>query len=411
MNEWLKNDTIMKIVSVLFAIGLWLAVNPVNTMDYTINLNVINEDDLHEKNIELKNRNFPKTIQVRVRGKKDKLTQVSESDFQAVLDFSQIDSVDDNTIKIPTPEYTGKVQGVKVLQYWPTSVRVSLEKIISRSFKVEIGETKGELKPGYKVAGIKINQDRIVIRDLESVVNQVESVKVDINLDNLNESISDIKKCKVYDKNGKEIPQHSNKYEVEVLVEIAKEVPVVAEKTGSIPDGYVGGISKYSPTKVLITGPGDVLDKITSLKTEPFNLSGITENTDITAPLVLPEGVKLVDPDQKITASVTVEALKEKTIRLGKNMITIKNMDASSEYAIQTEEVAVVVKGLQKDLEKVNALTLKPYVNVIGLEEGTHSMPLMFDYSGNVDILGRYEVELLVKKKVEEEDLQLQEQQ
>ena len=406
MNELLKNDTIIKIISVLFAIGLWLAVNPVNTRDYTITLNVINEDSLKENNLELKNRNFQRTIQVRVRGKEDKLNQINESDFVAVLDFSQVDSVSNNVIKIPTPEYIGDVQGIKIQQYWPTSIRVSLERIITKSLDVNIEEPTGQPKAGYKVVSIKVNPEKVVIRDLESVVNQVASASVDVDLTDLNESIAVVKKCRIFDDKGKEISQLSNKYEVEVIIEIAKEVPVILEKTGSIPENYVGGITEYKPTKVLITGPAEVLDQISGLKTEPANLNGITENTDIPVSLVLPENVQLVDPDQKIIASVAVEALKEKVINLTRDSIAIKNMDDAMEYEIKTKEVAVTAKGLQKDLDKVNTSALKPFVNVLGLEEGTYNLPVMFEYNGNATILGSYEVEVLVKKKPVEEEQQ-----
>jgi len=78
MNELLKKDLTLKIISVFFAIFLWFIVldssNPVTWVELNVPLKVENESSLKEKGIMLKNENFPRNVSVSLKEEKALLT-------------------------------------------------------------------------------------------------------------------------------------------------------------------------------------------------------------------------------------------------------------------------------------------------------------------------------------------------
>lgn len=398
MSELLKKDITIKVISVLFALALWIVVNPVTTRELTVPLSIINETSLKGKSLELKSRNFARTIQVRVRGKEDSLNKLSENDFEAILDFADIDSSSDKILKIEGPFYKGKDHGIKIESFWPREISIDLERIVSQTFAVEIEPPKGELKPGYKVTNIVAKPDKVNFNEVESLIKQIGTVKASIDITGLSESTTIVKNCVVYDKNGKEITQLSKNCSIELYVEISKEVPIIPVKKDELPSDHVGGITKVVPDKALVTGNAEVLESITEIRTEPVSLKDITRTSEISAALIVPEGAKLVNTSKNVLVSITVEPIISREITVGKDEISLINKDVTLEYVVQTENLNINVRGLRTALAYVTAATLRPTVNVAGLGEGTHKLPVDVYVPGNVELLGNYAIDVRVVK-------------
>ena len=78
MNDLLKRDSTVKIISILFAVFLWFFVldstNTIISSDFNVPLRVENEDMLKSKDILIKDVNFPRTVTVILKGREDKAT-------------------------------------------------------------------------------------------------------------------------------------------------------------------------------------------------------------------------------------------------------------------------------------------------------------------------------------------------
>jgi len=86
-----------------------------------------------------------------------------------------------------------------------------------------------------------------------------------------------------------------------------KEVPVQVTWTGKLnPDLIITG-AEANPSKIRVRGGRRIIDKTTTLYTEPVDLNGITSSNTVTAPLQLePAGLR-VAPGSKEKVSVTYE--------------------------------------------------------------------------------------------------------
>jgi YbbR domain-containing protein len=404
MNDLLKKDIVIKIVSVLLAILLWLYVlnidNPYKNKPLTIPIKVENINTLQEKGLALKNDNFTRNVEVIIRGREEVLNKISPGDFQAILDFSKVKSVDDKTLKI---DFIYDIDDITITVMIPRSVNIELEKIEKKAFPLQV-ELTGQPKENYKIINMTQVPESVTLEDVESVINQVASVKSFIDISNLDDDKTVKQECKVYDKNGKEITKLSKNLSVEVKLEVAKEVPVNLVVTGKPAQDYLEGAKKISPEKVLIAGPKEIVSGIAGLKTEPVSIENSRENVSTKTAISLPEGVRLVNSPKEVLVNITIESLVNKSFTIAKDDIAILNFSDEEllDFEIVTESVEITLKGKQADLQNISAARMKPSIDVGGLEEGTHSVPLNIELPAGVRLLEKRNIEVKITKALEQ---------
>ena len=92
----------------------------------------------------------------------------------------------------------------------------------------------------------------------------------------------------------------------------------------------------------------------------------------------LPTGVAVYGEDHEtLTVTVTVEGIEQRTVTLAKSDIMYLNSPTG--YLISfanDDDVTIVLKGLQEDLDALNESTLNPYVDLSGLTAGSHAVAL-----------------------------------
>ena len=227
INTIFEKDLVLKIISVLIGILIWFVVldqqNPMSEHTLSVPLRT-NKEVLAGKNISMVSSTIPDTINVVIKGRRQRLEKVSTSVFLAFLDFSGIESTEQTTMNIPIPQYNGD-QDIIITDVYPKSVKISLEKIIRKEFPINI-RWSGSLPEGYEAVNIKLNPDTVFLQDLESIINNIESVAVSIEREQLIKSASMNRSIEVYNKDGKIIPSLDGSFQTNISYNIAKTVPV-----------------------------------------------------------------------------------------------------------------------------------------------------------------------------------------
>lgn len=410
MKDFLSKDTTIKIFSIVAAVLLWLyALNssdPFNTRKFYVNLRIQNEDTLAEKGLVLKNKDFRRNIEVLVRGRTEALRNLTSDDFTAILDFGKIESEKDTKIRIDGPYYD--TNEITILDINPQVIEVELERLKKKSFPVDV-QVEGELQAGYKVVGLSYAPEFVEIDDMESVIDTVASISTIVDVSDYT-GIVDIKKdCKVYNKDGKEIPSLSKNISVNVRVEIAKEVPIKLEVKGSPAQDHFEETRNITPGKALIKGSPEVLAKVAELKTEPVDIANAKENISVTSPIILPQGVTLVDTPQEVKVNIYIEKNETREFNYTRDEIDLINTvdDNSIEYQIKNEVITVRVKGRQSRLNGLRKNDISLRVNMAGYKEGNHKVPLDVILPAGFSRVGEQFIEVIAKK-IDNEDTEIE---
>ncbi len=404
VKEFFKKDLTLKIFSILFAVFLWFAINPVKTNYYTVPLTIINEESLRAKGLVLNSKAFPeKYVTISVRDRVDVLDRIKDTDFEVTLDLKNVNSVNDKVVPIDSPVYLGRENISETnMELKPKSVTLDLGKIEENPFIVQV-ETSGKLPADYEIISKTATPDTVSIQALDSVLGTVGSVKAYVDVTGLNKTLEVKKEVKVYDKKGIEIPELGKKISVDIKIEVGKRVPVIPIISGNPDKDYIEGSYSVKPDNVLITGDHTLLQKVNEIKTAPVSLDNMTKS--FTAPIILqlPEGIRLVDSTREVNVSVEIIPLSERTIDVPVSSISIegrKTEDALLNYEI-VSPVTVKLKGRIEDVNSVSVQQLTAAIDVDGLDEGTHTVPLKVTLPGNVTQVGETQVQLKITKGTE----------
>lgn len=405
VRDLFKKDITIKISAVLIAILFWLYVynnssNPYTTMTFrNIPLTIENDSYLTDNGYIIKNK-YRSSIDIVIRGRQDAVNRVQSSDFEAILDFSQIKSLSDTSLKIDGPYCSQK--DIEIDTFTPGTIDVQLARNKSNNFPVQLVNNI-TMKPGYKLLKTVVNPQTITIVNEEALIDSVSSIKATLDIKDLDKSLVQKVNCKVYNIDGKEITGISKDLSVEVSVEVAKEVPVTLVTKGKPAADYVETSELVTPGTVLITGTPEQLAKIADLKTDPINIEGIKQNLSQTAVIKLPEGVKFAEPQKEVAVNITVEKLALKDMNISKNDISLTNAvsDGSLTYEILTENAALQLKGRASDLDGIRLDNMLPSLDVAGLGEGTHKLPLSIILPSQVKLMQDVFFEVKVAKAAE----------
>jgi hypothetical protein len=125
------------------------------------------------------------------------------------------------------------------------------------------------------------------------------------------------------------------------------------------------------PPSVLIEGPPEVVNELTSLQTEPIDITGLTESFIQQATLALPEGITL-DQNQEIFVTVGIEPIMSTDTR--RQEVEVLGLDEDLEAQLDPDHVGVVLFGPLPALGSLVANDVRVTVDLIGRNAGQYSI-------------------------------------
>lgn len=158
---------------------------------------------------------------------------------------------------------------------------------------------------------------------------------------------------------------------------VTKKLPIKAITTGKLPAGLELVSVSMEPTNIDASGPVSILGATESIATQPIDIGGITNSTELLATLDLPPELTGLIGEVDVLAHFTV---REKRVELLIPNV-LAEVDHEGERAIyrpkpSTIEVrtAVPYSLLQKTTDP--ALLVDARVNARGLSPGRHELPV-----------------------------------
>jgi len=383
-----ENNLIIKIISLVAAIFLWLVVynieNPYNEKTFTLQLDVINEDTLVSKGLRLMNYNFRRNVDIVVRGRSESLNKVTAADFRAVLDFSKVESEKDTRIEIDGPYED--INDVYISKVQPTYIDVELEKVVKRSFPIELKLINmDQIKEGYQIIETTLGPEEIELEAVESIINSISHVEAQVDVKDLDSNKSVLSPCTVYNKRGERIDAFKN-INVNVTFQVGKTVPVVLVTEGTPAEDFREGIKSINPERVIITGSNELMSGLSYVVTEPVSIDGVDSDVKTKAKLKLPEGIKVVNTPGTIDVNIMIDKLLVKRFQVNKNNISLVNFSANESYyyEILNDTVTVEVKGERQFIQSMGSNDISIRADVAGLRDGVHTVPVRVALPENV---------------------------
>lgn len=415
MKKLLTNNVGLKLLSLLFAVILWLIVVNIDDPEISRTIQGIPVTVLDEEVITGNNQVYNilsgNEVTITVKGPRSEVDRMTKDDFVAEAPFSEKSNVD--AVPIYVTFRNSKYEKDCEITQKTMSMKLDIENIITKSYEVNINHTS-ELIASYYLGKENIEPKAVTVSAPESIINQIEKVVVDVDLSSHTEDFSVPLNIKCVTDTGTTIPHNNNNVTADnntvtysANVYPVREVPLEFSTKGNVADGYelVNVVAEKSTLK--IAGPD--VDKIESITFpgELINISGANSDVMVDVDILaqLPRGVFLCneeDATMKVTA--TIEPLVSNTYRLPVSEIDKNNIPEGYKAEITDQSVNIRLVGLQKSHDAFSLDELNAYVDLKNTVEGNNEVILRFTLPNGLKIETEVRVNVLLTKIVDEQD-------
>ncbi|MCR5756023.1 MAG: hypothetical protein K6G30_14580 [Acetatifactor sp.] len=407
MKKRILNNWTLKLASLFLAALLWFVVVQFNDPKDTktlnnIRVNLINQELLENENKVYEVLDDTDIVSVTVRAPKSVIGQLRSGDVVAEADVSRLTDI--NTIPI-----TYNLQNVNAdysIEGNHDVIRLNVEDKASKMVRV-IYNTIGEVADGYMISKVDPDPTALEVSGPRSIIEKISYAAVEIDVTGFNTNMSAYVDISFYDADdnlleAKNIQKRVNYVRMSVEVLAVKEVPIEVNYMGIPESGYMAtGEVWCDPETVKIAGTPTNLAGVTkiSIPEERLNITGANEDlTDIVnIKEYLPENVKFADSSfqGKVTATVAIEPVKEKTLELTEGDIQLINVPEGFEASLSETSYHLEITGRDADIAGINRVRLNPRVDVEAwmeeegieeLTEATHSIPVTLNLPDGVKV-------------------------
>ncbi len=402
MKEKLTNNLGLKILSIGLAIFAWFmvvnVVNPLVVDTEEVPVEMINEDILSRANLTyelLGKKTVTVTYEVRTRDR----YKVSASDFYAYADLANLYDVTGSipvTVEVTNRDARGLIEGTVTVK--PGVVRIQTEELQKKRFDVAPHVT-GEAADGYAIGNVMVRPEYVYVTGPISVVGQINSVGVEIDVPGIDSDVSGSSRVILYDANGNELVSLEDKvtlsraevdYQVSVLR--VKNLSLDFQVSGEVADGYrFTGVDSDVKT-ISVEGMKSALASLSTIMVpgELLSVEGATQDVTVEVDLneLLPDNVSMAAASAT-SAMITlrVEKLEERGFVLSTRSLQLAGVSDEYEYEFEDDQVTVWIRGLSEDLDRLDQSSLVGLVDVSMLGAGDMNVDVEMELTEGFELM------------------------
>ncbi|RVU54939.1 YbbR-like domain-containing protein [Anaerosphaera multitolerans] len=322
-----SRDTMLKLISIVFAILLWSYVRGADDIERTvvykdIDIKFENLSNLKDRNLSLISSENP-TVDVTIRGKHSNISNLKRENVRASVDLADLPIGEQKApIKVQV-DSTNVFIDLKNPEY----ISLKVDENVSKELQVDL-KIKGKPSNNYVLGNIKQNE-YVTVSGAKTYVDSIDSIVAIADVSNKKESSVMSIPIVAYDKEEnivENITIEPENVDFEIPILKTEVVPVKLNVIGEIPEGVDSREFSVFPDYVSIKGNTAVINKIDEITTVPVTVDELMSG-QIPIDIDLPNGVSLVDSDIKFVASGTQIILNEQNIKINSDNIKILNLD------------------------------------------------------------------------------------
>ncbi len=393
MKKWITNNWPLKLVSVLFAVAIWVVIinidNPVETVTISnIPVEIVNDEIFREQGQTYTVVGNLRTS-VRVTERWKVTTGLSAADFEAVADFSDI--YQEGQVPITVTCTNSQVSSNDFVVLTP-SLEIQVENLTTISLEVTV-QTNGEPAEGYTIGETSAVPNQVTVQAPQSFADRVRQAVVNVDVSGASETVTVQSTVQLLDAYGDTMSTADlgegdfsiSSETVNVTVEVLsiKEVPITVSVDGvdQVAEGYRYTGYTVEPDTVRLSGLRSAMGQVASIEipNRVASVAGANGDVVLTVSLAeyLPNGVTLAEGEPaEVTVTLRVEPLEERTISVPVSILAVEGMEDGMEYSFTGSTFSMRVRGLAEDLEHLTEETLSGTVDLSGLTAGLHTVPV-----------------------------------
>ena len=370
------------LLALVLAVVIWI--NAVQAEDPVVRRTIqlpITTIGLPDNVVMLQPANPNQTVLVAYEGRTSVVSDLSVDDFAAIVDLTDVPYGAPQTVPIIVQT---DQSDITLDPPAPDQLEVFLEQKVSRDIPVRV-DIRGSVARGHTRDEELVDPEFITATGIQSEVDALDFAQVTVFLNEEKQTIVATKQPIFYDRQGRVASTRNldlSVDEVEVTIPIREsadftEKIITVDVVGEPAPGYRLLSASVEPPSVLVTGRPSLLQLPFNVKTEPIDITGLTESFQSQVTLVLPNGIE-IDTGQEFTATVRIEPFR--SAKIFHELIEVQGLGEDMEAILDPESVRVVLFGPSPVLEALLDEEIRVTVDVFGLEEGVYGLEPAVDF-------------------------------
>lgn len=410
-----NNKFVSVLLSIAIAFGLWLYVITTVSPGYKdtihdIRVSFEGETVLNENGMMI-TEGMEAFVDLTLTGNRSDFAKINQNNITVKVDLTKvyepgIKQLETNVVfpgDVPQDAFT-------IENKYPTKVTITVEKKQTKPVDVEV-IFNGSAKEGYiaETEEYVLDYPTVNITGPASVVEQIASARINVDLTDLSESISESYRFTLCDKEGNPvdvamITTDVAEVHLDVKIQRWKEIPLILNVK-------YGGGALESNTKVIIdpltirvAGSELLLEDLNEIVLGSVDLSTLEENLSQTYTITLPEGV--TNMTGKTEAQVEIQFNGLTIEEFDVTQIEVINVPEGLDYDLLSEVLKVKLRGETKLIEQLKPEDIVLTVDLSGKEIGSFTVKSTITIKGEqfatIGAVGPHSVSIALKEAEEE---------
>lgn len=378
MKNRLKNNTKIKLISLLSALVLWLYVmtveDPVETRTFSdIPVTITNMSVLEERGLTI----YPKEellADISIRANLSSLRPINRDNIYI---YGRLDDPKEGKnvvyLQANLPERVNKYD-IK-----PNVITLDLEKVVNEKRSISV-DVEGE--PKINIDNIDTNKKTVDVSGPRTLVNKVTSIKATLDASDKYKDFSTKLKLVPVDANGdavKGVKLDDNFVVATVKFLQEKVVPVKLVFDDSVSNQ--SNLENYSinPKDITIEGKKEALDNINGINTKPITANDLKNNNSIDVALDIPKDVKIKNNISSIKLNINKNITSEFLISKSDIEIVSKESETGKEVDLSKipENIKITV-SYSDEIKDLSQKDIQLYIDMADTSQGEGKYPIKY---------------------------------
>ncbi|MBA4603376.1 CdaR family protein [Thermoactinomyces mirandus] len=388
MDKWLEKDLVLRMISLLLAVLLWITVTEHSFSSFSTKGSTI----IHDVSVQVKydKEQFellsqPSKVELKLYGDKQALNNVPGT-YRVFVDAQEVGAGEH---RLPV-QVEGLPFGVKG-EVEPKRVKVELAQKVQKEMPVQV-DIIGNVPEGLHIDKPVVTPSKVLVRGTEPNLDQVKTVKAVVYLSDHTKSMETVVRLQAYSEKG---PIHKVKItpdvaSVKVPISIPhKKVPISIEVKQLPAKGYAVERIHARQDQVTVYGPKEYIENIQYYIGPQLDLKDARKDMTISVPVPLHNGALRVEP-KEIEIYVKIVSAEQK--RLDNVPLTVTGRKEKQKVDILSPSggnMNITLSGAPRNLLGINQSDIKVLIDVSGLSEGVHEVPIRFILPNFIQVVGQ----------------------
>lgn len=350
--------------------------------------------------------NVPETINITITGRKSDIYLAKQlGEFEVELNLSKYTEAGTYKVYFTYSKSIDAVDYILDPSYLSVTIKDKVSEVQAITYDL-VGTNK--LDDKLSVKSVSLDSSEVIVKGSQDAIDKISSIKALVSLSN-----KEYKEKGTYSLTNIPLVAYDDNGEIIKNVEIVPEtltgtlildsysntVPLAVTTTGKLASGKAIAsitINDKANFSVDIFGEEDMVNNIKSVPVIiDVDNRGSESVKNYTVSIRKPNGVRYISV-KNVEIKVTFGDEEQKTLEV--SSIDSRNLaDGYSPTIVSGQRTQVQVKGVRSNIDKIDASSIRPYVDLSGLGEGTHEVEVKID---NTDPLINYVVTSTITVKI-----------